>query len=343
MALDPSSTIDISRAFGPMNTNGHDQQLSNSQLLFHTHYMRMRSLANNTAHGQYIQSRISRDSLTDLLSRFQSETRNHLTATLVHDIPSADDTREAAVQSLLIFILRTWWMCRIGNFPGELGHGQTCVPWLGDSSFLDAVSEFFHKQAINKPNKTLELGKSFKACNLERFGQIRIMWTSNLPDHLRLYDPSDDNEPYLLLVFHQVWFLERQRDLGLFPAGLVEETLLTLALLLPKYDLATTKWFRMQIKSMDYCLDSRAAELDPLEPSQRSTAGFHYWESRLVVLKNVYDASEPMTITHWWRDRRRRVQWATFWIAALVLMLTIFFGIVQSIEGALQVYKAYHP
>jgi hypothetical protein len=26
-----------------------------------------------------------------------------------------------------------------------------------------------------------------------------------------------------------------------------------------------------------------------------------------------------------------------------VLCLTIFFGVVQSVEGALQVYKAYHP
>jgi hypothetical protein len=27
----------------------------------------------------------------------------------------------------------------------------------------------------------------------------------------------------------------------------------------------------------------------------------------------------------------------------VVLVLTIFFGLVQSTEGALQVYKAYHP
>lgn len=32
----------------------------------------------------------------------------------------------------------------------------------------------------------------------------------------------------------------------------------------------------------------------------------------------------------------------TFWVAAVVLALTIFFGVVQSIEGAIQVYYAAH-
>jgi preprotein translocase subunit SecG len=31
----------------------------------------------------------------------------------------------------------------------------------------------------------------------------------------------------------------------------------------------------------------------------------------------------------------------TFWVAVLVLVLTIFFGLVQSIEGALQVYASF--
>jgi hypothetical protein len=41
-------------------------------------------------------------------------------------------------------------------------------------------------------------------------------------------------------------------------------------------------------------------------------------------------------------DRRRKVQWATFWVTALVLILPLFFGAVQSVEGVLQVYRGYH-
>jgi hypothetical protein len=40
----------------------------------------------------------------------------------------------------------------------------------------------------------------------------------------------------------------------------------------------------------------------------------------------------------------KAIQWFNFWFAvALLVGLTVFFGLVQSIEGALQVYKAYHP
>lgn len=170
-----------------------------------------------------------------------------------------------------------------------------------------------------------------------------MIWTSNLSDHLRLYDPSDDNQPYQLLIFHHVRLLEYHRKSEIFPDGLVEETLQTLALLLPKYDPATATWFKAQLQLMDYSVDPQAANCKPLELSQRSTTHFRYWGERLAILKNVYDASEPKTVTQWWSDRRRRVQWATFWIAALVLILTVFFGTIQSVEGALQVYKAYHP
>jgi hypothetical protein len=70
---------------------------------------------------------------------------------------------------------------------------------------------------------------------------------------------------------------------------------------------------------------------------------FHFWHDRLIILKQIFDEAEPDTLTQWWHDRRKRVQWYTFWVAALVLALTIFFGLIQCIEGALQVYKAFNP
>jgi hypothetical protein len=70
---------------------------------------------------------------------------------------------------------------------------------------------------------------------------------------------------------------------------------------------------------------------------------FRYWRERLCILKQVFDEAEPATLSQWWYDRRKGPQWYTFWVAVAVLVLTVFFGFVQSIEGALQVYKAYHP
>lgn len=57
----------------------------------------------------------------------------------------------------------------------------------------------------------------------------------------------------------------------------------------------------------------------------------------------VFDAAEPSTMAQWWYDKRKGSQWYTFCVVIVVLILTVFFGIVQSIEGALQVYAAYHP
>jgi hypothetical protein len=38
------------------------------------------------------------------------------------------------------------------------------------------------------------------------------------------------------------------------------------------------------------------------------------------------------------------VQWYNFWLAvALIVGMTFFFGVIQSVEGAMQVYKAYRP
>jgi predicted anti-sigma-YlaC factor YlaD len=43
------------------------------------------------------------------------------------------------------------------------------------------------------------------------------------------------------------------------------------------------------------------------------------------------------------KDNKRGDRWLNSWVAMVAIGLTLFFGLVQSIEGAVQVYKAYHP
>lgn len=127
----------------------------------------------------------------------------------------------------------------------------------------------------------------------------------------------------------------------LLPEGLAEETLQTLALLFPMTNPETRKWFENIATTQN--IDKKAIRCGRLRIEDRRIKAFKFWHDRLVVLKQLFDEAEPSTISQWWCDRRRRVQWYTFWVAALVLALTVFFGVVQSVEGALQVYKAYHP
>jgi hypothetical protein len=109
----------------------------------------------------------------------------------------------------------------------------------------------------------------------------------------------------------------------------------------PQGDKNTQKWFNKQPYS--YHLDKAVIKCGQLRADDRQLEKFRYWRDRIIILKQVYDQSRPATPSQWWHDRRNGVQWYTFWVAVVVLFLTIFFGMVQSIEGAIQVYKAYHP
>jgi hypothetical protein len=123
----------------------------------------------------------------------------------------------------------------------------------------------------------------------------------------------------------------------------MEETIDTLALLFPTSN-ATEKWYRKVAKAeMHVVLDMEAIKRGQSRLEKRHIKHFKFWHDRLVMLKQEFDRSRPATISQFWIDRRNGVQWWTFWVAVLVIFLTVFFGVIQSILSALQVYKAYHP
>jgi hypothetical protein len=121
----------------------------------------------------------------------------------------------------------------------------------------------------------------------------------------------------------------------ILPHALIEETKETLALLLPNEDKSTRKWFSKLQNT--YQLDPGAIRCKRLGSDALSTEHYRYWRRRLVELKEAYDGHQPRSPLQVWRDDRHVVQWWTFWIAALVLFLTILFGLIQSITGILQV------
>jgi len=90
-------------------------------------------------------------------------------------------------------------------------------------------------------------------------------------------------------------------------------------------------------------IDPRLIRCGQLRAPERQIENFNFWYDRIVVLKEAYDESSPASFSQWWNDHRNEERWYTFWVALVILGFTLFFGIVQSVEGALQVYKAYHP
>lgn len=69
----------------------------------------------------------------------------------------------------------------------------------------DFVRDRFSKPVMLDHNVKLE--KTFNARNLERMAGIRIIWTDNLADHLRIVDEGDKT----VAVFHHASFLKCQQ------------------------------------------------------------------------------------------------------------------------------------
>ena len=133
---------------------------------------------------------------------------------------------------------------------------------------------------------------------------------------------------------------------ALFPADLARETLDSLVLLFPNTDRKIVKWIgrvsdAARVGSVS--VDSTIIKCGRLMPKDRNIKRFKYWGHRLTLLKEVFDDSKPRTLSQRWYDRRPNFQWYPFWTALLALSLTAFFGLVQSIEGAVQAYMALHP
>ena len=266
----------------------------------------------------------------------RAEIQGHIRAIHSDNLPDDTDSHDALLGEAINLGVRLLTMIDIGEMTHGFVPGQKSLLWDG-GLLRKLVHDHFNSRSIIQ--ERVKLDRIFNARNLERIAGLQIVWTSNLADHLRL--TVDDTR---IAIFHHASFLDHQKSKSFFPPGFIEETLKTLALLLPQYDQQSRKWFRNH--RIKWYLDDKAATCGHLTTEERQIENFVFWHDRLVILKQVFDDAEPSTISQWWGDRRRKVQWYTFWVAALVLfltILTIFFGVIQVIEGGLQVYKAYHP
>jgi len=267
----------------------------------------------------------------------QQVTRKHLHLPLRDRYPFCDP---ASARDSIFLAVRLWLMPNVGSLSTDTFiPGRTSLEWLEHQS-LD--------QFINSNFPLLELGSklsqwpsSLNAYNLERIGGFKIFWTDHIADHLYLNEDMDT-----ISVYHHVQVLrglqhDKVSDEAL-PDRLLMETMQTLALLIPRANRDCKRWFE-KVHSQDLGDIDRAAGDVELLQWARSPEKYKYWGQRLMVIKDAYDVSEPKDLGQWWHDQRRKVQWYTFWVAILVLILTIIFGLIQSLTGVMQVYYATHP
>jgi hypothetical protein len=90
------------------------------------------------------------------------------------------------------------------NYEAGCGTRTHLMPWT-HGSLRDNISDYFQGE-VDLSEMGIRLGPAFTMKNLVKIAGLRISWTANLADHLRL-----DSERNVMHVFHHVTFLECQR------------------------------------------------------------------------------------------------------------------------------------
>jgi hypothetical protein len=120
---------------------------------------------------------------------------------------------------------------------------------------------------------------------------------------------------------------------SILPRPLVEETLLSLSILFPNWNVATEQFLR---RSQHLEVHDSQFEY----PHYTYLDQFHHWRDRISRLSLEFQSPGPK-FKHLWSDRRNRLQWYTFWFAVAILILTIVFGIITTTLTTLQTVYAY--
>ncbi|KAE9365862.1 hypothetical protein N431DRAFT_418724 [Stipitochalara longipes BDJ] len=262
----------------------------------------------------------------------EGKTREAIKADLSLKFGDSGKELKPHMDAVIDLAVRLWLMVHVGKLPRGVT-GQSTLVWR-EGSLRAVINEQFQHQLILTDSVKFE--KVFNLRNVERIADVKIQWTPNLIDHLKF---NEDGKKPVLNVFHHATFLRYHEKSTIFPPGLVSETLRTLALLLPSHDKATRKWFAPYLTKLR--IDPSALTCGQLKLEDRQIDHFKFWHDKLVVLKQYFDDSQPRTIKQWWFDDRKRVQW--FWVAIVLVVCTVLFGIIQCLEGGWQIYKAYYP
>lgn len=154
--------------------------------------------------GQHIAARTHRD-ITDIASYIRDGQQREdvkqkiksklLTCSSPHDDRIAENTIDLAASLLLMMQFR--------DLPFGISRWRP-LKWTHGS-----LQEFLKSQWDYQPmlKETVKLESIFNAPNLTRIAGIRIEWTDNLNDHLKMI--GDDTT---VMIFHHASFLEMQRQ-----------------------------------------------------------------------------------------------------------------------------------
>ncbi|KFA68640.1 hypothetical protein S40285_10835 [Stachybotrys chlorohalonatus IBT 40285] len=175
--------------------------------------------------------------------------------------------------------------------------------------------------------------RRFTIPNLVQDYRWTVQWTSNLADHLLIERMGTGKR--VTIYEHKICLLNHLQygqDCPV-PRDALEEALDTLNLLFPPTDPATHRYLKAQHRpfhQLGFC--SRNVK--------RDLQHYRYWQNNLVdLLHDLEEQPYGLGQLRLDKDRRNLLQFATFWIATIVALLTVIsiaFGVVSTVYAARQ-------
>lgn len=238
---------------------------------------------------------------------------------------------DLALRVMLTLDIRSAPLDNLQTQQGMIYPGPTL--WNGDTCLSKALTQHFSRL----PSSSLDEMKSRKIepnmtmAFLSSNRGVTVKWTSNLSEHL-----SMDWKSRVISVYeHKIclWNYLNAPWPCIIPQKILEEAVDTLNILFPLNDAPTKAFLRQQrvhFYGLGKCRRERCYEL----------AKYEVWRERLANLIDVM-SEEPrgMQQLALSKDGKNLLNFATFWVASTVAILTIIsiaFGTVQTIYSIKQ-------
>lgn len=252
--------------------------------------------------------------IIDLMKRATPRQLSELVQALKYTYPDSD---EKAIQRSLELCIRLWLTLNI-NSPslavGSTSRLEIPMTWRCDLSIKDLVQSRWNDPRGRKSTSETQIDDAFTAAYLVNVCGMSLQWTEYLSDHLTI----DPQRKVLTLYKYKVYLRNRimAKDEHPLPGDLVEEALDTLNLLLPFPDPATKKLLARhgQLGLYQYGTLARGRKLD--------LGAYRFWREELETLAETF-SRPPQTWKQLATDRRNLMDWAAFWVTAMVAVMTL--------------------
>jgi hypothetical protein len=242
------------------------------------------------------------------------------------------NTSDAAITRSIDLAARLWVgmnICSKSLSVGPRNPRDWRIEWQDDQSLNQIIADQFPQRQKKTAFIDITFDDSFTAANLKNICRLRIRWTDNLRDHLKLEGPR--GQRCLSIYRHKLYLVNHRIGLEptIIPADILDEAIRTLDLLFPFGDPKTEALLegeKVKFWTISPYESPRATELDE----------FKYWRNNLVQLATLFNGP-PETVMQTLFDTRNISQFATLWVAIFgVFFLTIMFGVLSTVYSIKQ-------